>query len=103
MGVRVPQELTQRQASFRIHRNALCHQQLPLNPVAPLTAEAHRNPTLSVHNAVPWDGRREFEATQRPTHLTRTTKGTDQIGDLAVGRQPAVGNARHLGQNSLIE
>ena len=103
MGVRVPEELTQRQASFHIHRNALCQQKIPLDPVTALTAEAHRNPALSVHYAVPRDTGRELEATQRPAHLTRTTKGTDQLSDLAVGRQPSVGDAFHLTPDTLIK
>ena len=103
MGVRVPKELTRRQASVRIHRNALCQQQVALDPVTALTAKTHRNPALSIHHAVPGNGGRELETPQRPTHLTRATKGTDQIGDLAVGRQPAVGDAGHLGPDTLIK
>ena len=103
MGVRVPEELTQRQASFPIHRDALGHQQLPLDPVAALTAKAHRNPTLSIHHAVPGNRGRELEPTQRPAHLTRTAKGTDQIRNLAVGRQATVGDACHLTPDTLIK
>ena len=103
MGVRVPEELTQRQASFRIHRNALIQQKVALDPVTALTAEAHRNPALSVHHAVPGNGGRELETSQGPTHLTCITKGTDQIGDLAVGRQAAVGDAGHLVPDTLIK
>ena len=103
MGVRVPEELTQRQASFRIHRNALCQEKIPLDPVTALTAEAHRNPPLCVHHAVPRDRGRELETPQRPTHLTRTTKGTDQLSDLAVGRQPTMGDAFHLTPDTLIK
>ena len=103
MGVRVPEELTQRQASFLIHRNALSQQKIPLDPVTALTAETHRNPALSVHHAVPGNAGRELEPPQGPTHLTRTTKGTDQISDLAVGRQPTVGNTGHLAPDTLIK
>ena len=103
MGVRVPEELTQRQASLRIHRNALSQQQVALDPVTALTAEAHRNPPLSVHHAVPGNGGRELETPQRPTHLTRTTKGTDQLSDLAVGRQPTMGDSFHLTPDTLIK
>ena len=103
MGVRVPEELTQGQASFLIHRNALSQQKIPLDPVTALTAEAHRNPALSIHHAVPRNRGREFEATQRPAHLSRTTKGTDQIRNLAVGRQATVGDAGHLAPDTLIK
>ena len=103
MGVRVPEEMTQRQASFRIHRNALCYQQVPLDPVTTFTAEAHRNPPLSVHHAVPGNVGRELETTQRPAHLTRTAKGTDQISDQAIGRQATVGDTRHLIPDALIK
>ena len=103
MDVGVPKELTQRQASFRIHRNALCQKKIPLDPVTALTAEAHRNPALSVHHAMPGNGRGELETPQCPTHLTRTTKGTDQLSDLAVGRQPTMGDAFHLTPDTLIK
>ncbi len=103
MGVRVPEELTERQASFRIHRNALSQQKVALDPVTALTAEAHRNPALSVHHAVPGNRRWELETPQGPTHLTRTTKGTDQLSDLAVGRQPPVGDPGHLAPDTLIK
>ena len=52
---------------------------------------------------MPGNGGREFETAQRPTHLTRTTKGTDQLSDLAVGRQAAVGDAGHLAPDTLIK
>ena len=103
MGARVPEKLTQRQASFLIHRNALSQQKIPLNPVTALTAEAHRNPALSVHHAVPGNGGWEFETSQRPAHLTRTAKGTDQISDLAIGRQATVRDTRHLIPAALIK
>jgi len=103
MGVRVPEELTQRQASFHIHRNALCQEQVPLDPVTALTAEAHRNPALSVHHAVPGNTGRELETPQGPTHLTRTTKGTNQISNLAIGRQATLGDLGHLAPDTLIE
>ena len=52
---------------------------------------------------MPGNDGRELETPQRPTHLTRTTKGTDQLSDLAVGRQAAVGDAGDLAPDTLIK
>ena len=50
---RSPEELTQRQTTLLIHRNALGDQQLPLDPVAALAAEAHGDAPLGIHHPMP--------------------------------------------------
>ena len=93
--VRPPQPILQRQTALLIHRNPFRQQQLPLDPVAALAAEAHRNAPLSVHHPMPGHLRRQGQASQGPTHLPSAAIGTDQISDLAVGGQTAMGDARH--------
>ena len=54
--------MPQWQSPLGIHRNPLRQQQLSLDPVTALAAEAHRDASLGIHNPVPWNLGRQLES-----------------------------------------
>lgn len=87
------------QAVVVVKSDALPFQQAPLEGVAAITGQAMGHLAPGVDDAVPWNLACWVEALQHAANKAGTSRQAGHCGDLAIGRNPAQGDAADDGAN----